>query len=158
MHTLPRRLLGPLTVPMGMAKGSARERARGGDPGAIVAARVARATSAILLVSVVEMVVGFAFIPIVVRALGPSGYGDYASLMAIAGIAQVLTNVGLFSAVRKSMTEVEGKELATVASGGLLLSGLLGLIASGVGVVVFVLPQLPIVIDHLRLPIALVAL
>ncbi len=141
-----------------MAKGAARSEATAAPARPSAADRVATAATAILLVSTVELAVGFAFIPIVVRQLGPAQYGDYASLMAAAGIAQVLTNLGLFSAIRKGMTEERASARRRVASGGLLLCGLLGLGASVAGIALALLPSLPLELDRLRFPIALVAL
>jgi len=48
--------------------------------------------------------------PVIVRVLGPSGYGDYAFLLSALGVMMLLVDVGIFDGIRKFMTEADRPE------------------------------------------------
>ncbi len=137
-----------------MARGDAAPTAVGGDG---AEQRVRRSAMAILLGSAGEGFIGFLFAPILVRLPGiggAAGYGDFATIIGIFALGQVLVNLGLFNAVRKSVAEVEGEHQRALASGGLLLAAFTGGAATVAGLFLLGAPDLPADLERLRLPLA----
>jgi O-antigen/teichoic acid export membrane protein len=52
-----------------------------------------------------KLLLSLAITPIIVRVLGGKGYGDYAFLLSVLGIAMIFVNVGIFDGVRKYVAE-----------------------------------------------------
>jgi O-antigen/teichoic acid export membrane protein len=74
-----------------------------------------------------------AFIPILVRTIGETGYGTYALVMAVFAPMRVATNAGLFDATKTYLSRAEtDDERAVITSTSLTLHALLTLAGGGV--------------------------
>jgi len=56
------------------------------------------------------LIISLTTTPLIVRAIGSGGYGDYALLMSIFGILTVFTNSGIFNGIRKYIAEDKSVE------------------------------------------------
>jgi O-antigen/teichoic acid export membrane protein len=86
--------------------------------------------------------VGIVFTPILVRILSQSEYGVFASVMALFGIIQLVSKVGLFDSVRKHIAEhpTGSREQAGMVLTSTVLGIGYGLVATAITAILIYLP------------------
>ncbi|MFW5927611.1 MAG: flippase [Thermoplasmatota archaeon] len=85
------------------------------------ASKIAKGSLSVLISTISILIVGVFYNPILVRLLGKSAYGDYATLLSVFGIATPVVTFGLFNSIRKHMGEYSDDK-NDVAGGGYMLS------------------------------------
>jgi O-antigen/teichoic acid export membrane protein len=96
----------------------------------------------ILSGTIAMRIVRLLFNPLLVRVLGQSQFGTFASVMAMYAIVSLVSKVGLFDAVRKHVAEFElgSTEQGVLVANGVVLSVIYGVAGTAVLVVLTYLP------------------